>query len=246
MLRIGRVNYLNTEPLFYRLSGFEIVEGSPAELVKELREGRIDGGIVSSAELFLNPELYRALPGVSISSREKVCSVLLLSKRPVEEVRKIRITPSSLTSRYLLFYLLKEVYSLEVEEVVEGEDAFLSIGDEALRERDKFPYSYDLGEMWYREKGLPFVFALFLLRKDVDLDRARDLLEGLKGSLRAFFDDLEKGLCVSSDFEREYFLECIDYGLGTDHLRSLSIFFSFLERETGKPASDISDLFLPL
>ena len=246
MLRIGRVNYLNTEPLFYRLSGFEIVEGFPAELVKELREGKIDGGIVSSAELFLNPDLYRILPSISISSRERVCSVLLLSKKPIEEVRKIRITPSSLTSRYLLFYLLKEVYSLKAEEVVEGEDAFLSIGDEALREKDKFPYSYDLGEMWFREKGLPFVFALFLLRKDASLGQARELLERLKGSLKAFFDDLERGLCVNSEFEREYFLKCIDYGLEEDHLRSLSIFFSFLERETGKPAPDISDLFLPL
>ncbi len=246
MLRVGKVSYLNTEPLFYRLEGFDIVEGSPTELVKDLREGKIDAGIVSSAEVFLNPELYRVLPGISISSRERVCSVLLLSEKPIEEVRRVRITPSSLTSRYLLLYLLKEIYSQEVEEVVEGEDAFLSIGDDAIVERENFPYTYDLGEIWFREKGLPFVFALFLVRKEVPLTSAKDLLYGVRNSLSSFFRDLGRGINVNTEFEVEYFTKCIDYSLGDEHLRSLSSFFSFLERETGKPAPDISDLFLPL
>jgi len=246
MLKVGKVNYLNTLPLFYELEGFEIVEGSPAELVKEMREGRIDAGIVSSAELFFNPDLYRILPGLSISSREKVCSVLLLSHKRIEEVERIRITPSSLTSRYLILYFLKEVYGKDVEEVVEGEDALLSIGDDALREKESYPYSYDLGELWYRERGLPFVFALFLIRKEVSRPLGEDLYKGIKASLNRFYRNLREGKVRLSAFEREYFMKCIDYGLGEDHLRSLDLFFSFLERETGKPAPSISDLFLPL
>jgi len=135
-LRIGKVGYLNTAPLFYSLEGFEVREGHPSELVKELREGNIDAGIVSSAEFFFNPESYYILSDISISSRGKVCSVLLLSNKPIEEIERIRVTPNSLTSRFLLFYLLKRVYGKGVEEVTEGEDAFLAIGDEAIRLRN--------------------------------------------------------------------------------------------------------------
>jgi len=241
MLRIGKVAYSNTLPLFYSLSGFELVEGHPAELVKLLREGRIDAGIVSSVEYFFNPELYYVLPEVSISSRGKVCSVLLLSKKPIEEVSKVRITPSSMTSRHLLSYILKESYGLSFTEVSEGEDALLSIGDEALRLSDRFPFAYDLGEEWFRKTGLPFVFALFLVRKDAPKGRVLELQEGIRNSLRDFFSDLGAGKL--KDIRVDYFSSCIDYSLTEEHIQSLLRFFTFMERETGKPAPQTISLF---
>ncbi len=246
MLKVGKVSYLNTLPLFYSLEGFEIIEGHPSELVKALRKGIIDAGIVSSAEYFFNPESYFILPDISISSKGKVCSVLLLSKKPMQKVQRIKITPSSLTSRYLLFYLLKEVYDHEVEEVVEGEDAFLAIGDEALQLRENFPFIYDLGEEWFRTQRLPFVFALFLVRKDAPKERVYKLYEGIKSSLMKFFKDFKTGkvnLPANRGFLKEYFSKCIDYGLGEEHLESLKKFFSFMEKETGKPAPKIISLF---
>jgi len=241
---IGKVVYSNTLPLFYSLKGFDIVEGHPAELVKLLREGKIDAGIVSSVEYFFNPELYYVLPNVSISSRGKVCSVLLLSKKPIEEVRKVRITSRSLTSRYLLFYILKEVYRIEFNEVSEGEDALLSIGDDALRLKDSYPFVYDLGEEWFRKTGLPFVFALFLVRKDIDRVEASRLHKALLDSLKNFFSDVNLGrLGKLKNCNVEYLSTCIDYSLTDEHLRSLKKFFTFMEKETGKPAPGTISLF---
>ena len=248
MLRIGKVSYLNTLPIFYSLKGFEVIEGHPSELVKLLREGRIDAGIVSSAEYFFNPDIYWVLPNVSVSSRGRVCSVLLLSNKPIGEVRRVRITPNSLTSRFLLMYILKENYRLQVEEVSEGEDAFLAIGDEAIELRSSFTYAYDLGEEWFRLTGLPFVFALFLVRRDVPAGPVLDLKEGLDTSVRRFFEDLGSGrleLPGDGEFLRSYFSECIDYSLGWEHLRSLGKFFAFMEKETGKPAPETISLFRP-
>ena len=246
MLRVGKVGYLNTLPLFYRFEGFDTVEGHPSELVKLLREGKIEAGIVSSVEYFFNPESYWVLPNISVSSRGSVCSVLLLSRKPLEEVRRVRITPSSLTSRYLLIYILREVYRLRVEEVGEGEDAFLAIGDEAIQLRDSYPYAYDLGEEWFRQTGLPFVFALFLVRREVPRRDIVKLFENLRSSVESFFRDLRSGnLRLNGDLKR-YFCECIDYSLEEEHLRSLGRFFAFMERETGKPAPEVISLFHPL
>lgn len=236
-LKVGKVGYLNTVPLFYSLEGFDVVEGHPSELVKELRAGKIDAGIVSSAELFFNPESYYILSDLSISSKGKVCSVLLLSNEPMEEIERIRVTPNSLTSRFLLLYILKCIYGRKVEEVAEGEDAFLAIGDEAIQLRDKYPYTYDLGEEWFKATGLPFVFALFLVRREVPKGEVRRLKEEVEKSVERFYRDMREGRTpYSKGFYRRYFTECIDYSLGEEHLRALGKFFSFLEEETGKPA----------
>ncbi len=246
-MRIGKVSYSNTIPLFYSLKGFDIVEGHPSELVKKLRTGDIDAGIVSSVEVFFNPEDYFILPDMSISSRGRVCSVLLLSKKPVQDIKSVRITPSSLTSRYLLNFILKEVYGKRVSEVPEGEDAVLVIGDDALSLREEYEFACDLGEEWFNHTGLPFVFALFLVRREVPQRDAGRLYREARASVKKFFEDLERGkVRLSDEFLNRYLFECIDYSLGEEHLRSLELFFSFMERETGKPAPEISDLFLPL
>ncbi len=228
MLRVGRVSYKNTIPLFYKLSGFEVVEGVPAHLVKLLREGKIDAGIVSSAEYFFNPDKYLILPDVSISSRGRVCSVKLFSRVPLENVKSVKLSKASLTSRYLLFYIFEEKLGYVPEESEDAE-ALMLIGDEALEVRD-YPYTYDLAEEWFKMHGLPFVFALFLVRKEADLKEVKKLHEGIKRSLERFFKDLAEGE-VSEDF---YFTECIDYSLKEEHLKSLSLFFEYLARKFNK------------
>jgi chorismate dehydratase len=62
-------------------------------------------------------------------------------------------------------------------------DAFLLIGDDALRARNgvaEFPHVADLGGVWTEWTGLPFVFARWVARRDLrgaDRDRLCALLE---------------------------------------------------------------------
>lgn len=228
MLKVGKVSYLNALPLFYKLSDFHIVEGVPSQLVEMLRKGKIDAGIVSSVEYFFNPENYYILSDISISSRGSVCSVKLFSEKPIEKVERVKITKASLTSKYLLYYIFEEVLGKEVREE-EGEEAVLLIGDEAMNYEGK-KYVYDLGEIWYKIHGLPFVFALFLVRRNVEKSLAEKLKNELKKSLKSFFEDLEKGKFK----ENFYFKECIDYELKDEHLKSLNIFFDYLAKRFKK------------
>lgn len=245
MLTLGKVSYTNTLPIFYELQDYKIVEGHPSELAKLLREGKIHGGIISSVEIFFNPNLYRALRGVSISSRGSVCSVLILSDRPIEEIESISLTPRSLTSKYLALYVMKEIYRKEVRIVQENAQAKLLIGDEALKEAPFYPFVYDLGQEWFKATSLPFVFALFLVRREVSQEVALRLKGEIQDSIRRFFEDLRKGSLSLGDNDRKYLLECIDYSLGEEHITSLKEFFRFMEKETGHKAPDISALFLP-
>ncbi len=231
MLRIGKVYYLNTLPLFEFLDcGFvELVEGSPSELVHLLRNGEIDGGIVSSVEYFLNGDNYCVLPDISISSKRKICSVTIFSKKPLWEVGKFFITPESLTSRIFSLYLLRYIYGVQVKEVKNKEeaDAILLIGDDALSEtrEGRYPFVYDLAEEWYRIFRLPFIFALFLFRKDIVKSRHREIhifKEQVIGSISKFYNKLKKGeISFDSDYIDKYFLNCIDYSLTEEHKMSL-------------------------
>lgn len=239
MIKVGKVAYLNTMPLFYKWEdqNIQLVYGHPSELALKLRKGDIQAGIVSSVEYLINPNIYSYVSDISISSKEYACSVLIFSKVPLAEVKRVYLTPNSLTSKYLSVYVLEEVYGLKpiYTEERQGADSLLLIGDEALLEkkRGKFPYIYDLGHEWYKKHKLPFVFALFIVRKDAPQWLAQRIGELCSSSKEFFFKDLMQGKIELGGFEREelveYFTKCLHNGLGEKELTSLEIFMKFLD-----------------
>ncbi len=240
MYKVGKVNYMNTLPLFYRWSDAEIelVEGHPSYLVELLRMGEIQAGIVSSVEYLLSPQDYVYVPNVSISSREEVCSVFLFSKKSAHTIRTLYFTPTALTSKYLCMYILEEVYNTKPQTIQDPNfaDALLLIGDEALRAKklNKYPYAYDLAYEWYRVHKLPFVFALFLVRKEYSAELLERIERLCRTSVDAFFEDLKNGKISLKGYAqgelREYFTKCLSNDLGERELLSLEIFRKFLER----------------
>jgi len=236
MFKVGKVSYLNTVPLFYRFEDpkIELVEGEPSYLVSLLREGKIHAGIVSSVEYLFNRSQYRVVPGLCIASKRRVCSVLLFSKRPLLEIKRVYLTPASLTSKILCKHLLEDVYKLKPEYVEsrESADALLLIGDDALYEKrlGRFEYVYDLAEEWHKVYSLPFVFALFLVRKDADPSLDRLIEELALRSIKAFMRILHKEgwrwRAFSRDELKDYFYQCIDYFLDEEKDRSLELFGS--------------------
>jgi len=186
MLKVGKIEYLNTIPVYYGFSTGEVptenvkfVESVPSELNQMLRNGELDISVISSYEYILNSEKYLLLPNLSISAKKKVFSVLFLSNVPIHQLHRkdVWLTKSSMTSKELLKYILKEVYgvepnyryySLKEGNLPKNPTALLVIGDDALKfsQVKKFPFVYDLAEEWFNLFGLPFVFALWAVRKD--------------------------------------------------------------------------------
>jgi len=199
-------------------SGYEFIEGFPSTLNWLLRSGQIDISPSSSIEYLRYRNKYTFIEGHSISSKGPVGSILLLSRRPIEELegKTVLTSSQSETSVVLLDVILKKFYKIEcplkptddpLEVVLKDAEAYLSIGDDALKARKavtsyKFQipnkdkdsslvtrhssliYIYDLGDLWYRNTGLPFVFALWIVRKGCFTEKAE--------LLRRFIHDLNK------------------------------------------------------
>ncbi|MDY0189317.1 MAG: menaquinone biosynthesis protein [Desulfuromonas sp.] len=186
-LKLGHIDYLNCVPMFHHLAscGFTgaIIKGVPAQLNQLLAQGDIDVSPSSSFAYGQNFENYYLLPGHSISACSQVQSVLFFSPLPLEKLRgqRIYLTGESATSVNLLRVLLHEYYGWEqvqcevpkqpIEELLAQGKPVLLIGDRALKAalapENTDCIQYDLATLWHQCTGLPFVFALWIVRKSI-------------------------------------------------------------------------------
>jgi chorismate dehydratase len=191
-LRVGSVPYLVGRPLDEGLESepeIQLVRRVPAELVSMLRAGEIDVALVSSIELFRQPG-YRFIDGLAVAGDGFVASVQVFLRKPIEDVRTLALDPSSRTAATLVRVLFErriggaaglprarvELVETSTQTDVRalGTDAWLRIGDPALREwlASSPPPVFNPSQAWAERTGLPFVFACWIVRPDVELDEA--------------------------------------------------------------------------
>ena len=160
LVRLGRISYVNMAPVFYRLDHeVEEISGVPTELNERLISGDLDLAPISSIEWARHADRLRILPRLCVGSEGAVDSIQLVSRCPLEQVRRVAVTPESATSVVLTKVLLPEADHVPLGEEA---DAKLLIGDAALKSafEDPTPH-YDLGWLWLERTGLPMVFAVF-------------------------------------------------------------------------------------
>ena len=175
-LRLCSVDYLNSAPLVWGLlhgegrGRFDLTFRVPSECAELVATGGVEIGNIPVIELArLNLEM---VPGVGVASRGAVRSILLISKRPLGEIRTLAADSSSRTSVALTRIILSRRYGVEprftphapdLVAMLESADAALIIGDPALRlDIDALPYHVaDLGQEWTEMTGLPMVFAVW-------------------------------------------------------------------------------------
>lgn len=259
-LRIGRIPYANLFPIFYTLetkfdcSSYEFVEGAPSKLNKMLSNGEVDLSPSSSIEYLRNPSHYKYIDGISISSRGPVGSIFLFTARPVEQLREstVYVSSQSETSIALLNIILKKFYRenciLKVSDNPEnsGGESFLLIGDDALKyksqkEKHGMQLVYDLGELWYEKTGLPFVFALWIVRKELYAEKnfkhelfdkfTKDLSKAKEIALRNLPEIAKHSPMkrfMSEDDIISYWNK-LDYELSDEHKKGLELFNKYLK-----------------
>jgi chorismate dehydratase len=145
--RISVVQYLNTAPLVRGfthgpLQGrYDLSFTVPSLCAEALRSGAADVAIIPAIEYQRIPGLV-VLPDLSIASKERVRSLLLVSKTPIREVRRIALDRSSRSTQALTRILCEDRWSItpefsqatpDVAEMLQSADAALLIGDPALR-----------------------------------------------------------------------------------------------------------------
>ena len=240
---IGSVPYLNARPLvnwFYTEagagSGIEVIERPPSELAVMLETGEIDAALVSSFASFQHPE-YVHVPGISISGQDEIRSVRAFAKIPFSMIHSCAMDTSSLTSVAMLTILLAEMYDVfpqrinhkpDLQAMLSAADAALLIGDPGMLADGDGLQVLDLGEAWRKKFRLPFVYALWLGKKERITD---DLVTALqtakeygKTKYRELADEEAIRLGVTSDVCFSYFTDVMDYDLEDEHLEALSLF----------------------
>lgn len=177
-MRIGAVSYLNTKPLVYRLRHLapqhDLIFDIPSRLADDLAAGLLDVALIPSAEFFGKKD-YKIVSDACIACRGPVRSVQLLSRVPIADARSLALDEGSRTSAVLVQVLLKQLWGasprlstlpMDAPPYSVDADALLVIGDRAMHPPlGLFAEKFDLGEVWCRWTGLPFVFAMWVARR---------------------------------------------------------------------------------
>ncbi len=194
-LRVGEISYTNCFNIFHCLRrslpapGVEFHAAAPAELNHLLSRGGIDLSISSSVEYARHAGDYFLLPRYCIGATGPIWSIRLFSRVPIGELdgREVILTGESETTVVLLKIILSKFYGFrntfrteltDLEPALDRAPAVLLIGDKALAAGMRAQAGinvYELSEIWLERTGLPFVFALWTLRREALAAKAAPL-----------------------------------------------------------------------
>ena len=240
-IRVGAVSYLNTKPFIYGLEHgpvkdqIELVVDYPANLVKLLKEDKIDIGLIPVGAL---PGLgeYHIVSDYCIGTEGEVASVAVFSEVPMDEIEEVYLDYQSRTSVLLCKLLFEKHWKKDVKfisaeddsyiEKIKGRTAGLIIGDRALQNRSKFSHIYDLGLGWREMTGLPFVFAVWVSLKQADFSFEDKFNQSLAKGVSEF-DSINESSFNSYDVHK-YITLNLSYELNNLKNRGLEYFISNL------------------
>ena len=209
-----------------------------------LHRGQFDVGLVPVAEALLHDD-YDIVDGIAIGSRGEVQSVFLAHRVPVKTLKRVAVTTASRTSAWLVRVILKYGYGVEPEfypkpagAKLSEHEAMMVIGDEAIwyatRSPDPNIESLDLGEAWLKLTGLPFVFAVWVLRRGVATGTSLpQLLRDAKANGLAHLEEIVQDSTEATPaYRREYLSRYVAYDLGELEKQGIRRFQQYL-REMG-------------
>ena len=192
-LRYGRIAYVNVLPVEAAFDAgalvrdVEVFGAVPAQLNAAMSDGRIDAGAISAAHFLAHQDRFARMADLCIAADGPVRTVLFVSPKPPALLgdAAIAVTSHSASGKALLAALLGRFPDVRPRyEVVDdalsaaraGRPA-LVIGDDALVARAELPQAqiHDLGEAWRRWTGLPFVFAVWAVRRETLETRPGDV-----------------------------------------------------------------------
>ena len=261
--RISAISFLNTAPLMWDFERtpvgreYEISYTIPSLCAEALQAGAADIGLIPAVTYLSIPDLA-ILPGVAIAAEDYVRSILLVARKPLEDVRTVAADVSSRTSVVLCDLLLRRWFPAqrdgsrqreftrcepELEAMLEKHDAALLIGDSALRVDTTLHAVFDLAHEWRAMTGKPFCFAFWAVRWEAarpgmvaHFAESRD--HGLRPeSLDVLAREWAPRAGISEGAVRSYLTKNIHYDLDAPVLEGLRFFLELAREEGLLPAA---------
>ncbi|MGD1276552.1 MAG: menaquinone biosynthesis protein [Tepidisphaeraceae bacterium] len=237
VLHVGSVSYLNAKPLIYGLEDdprLQLDLEVPARLLEGLRTRRYDLALLPVIDYQRHAGL-KLVPAGGIGCDGPTLTVRIFSAEPIEKIQTLACDRDSHTSTVLAQILLAERWGLKPKLVdlaaadAAAHTAVLLIGDKVVRRQppDK-PRHIDLGALWKELTGMPFVFAVWTTRAEVDLGDLPQRLERAKRLALAHVDAIVRqhaaALGWPVDLARQYLGELLKYDIGPSQLQAIRRF----------------------
>ncbi|MCC7407017.1 MAG: menaquinone biosynthesis protein [Phycisphaeraceae bacterium] len=201
--RIAAVSFLNTKPLVHGFDDLVREAGKtrapklqlhvPSRLLASLESGKADLALCPVIDYFRSERPLTLVPCGGIGCQGPTLTVMLYSRKPWRDVTDLHADTDSHTSVALaqiilhgLFRCRPKLHRLTRSQVHfdhAGPPTVLLIGDKVVTHappRRLYPHQLDLGQAWLELTGLPFLFAVWMARPEVDLGDWPLRLDGLK------------------------------------------------------------------
>ncbi|MFE7114231.1 menaquinone biosynthetic enzyme MqnA/MqnD family protein [Streptomyces sp. NPDC057654] len=265
--RVGHIQFLNCLPLYWGLArtgtllDLELTKDTPEKLSEQLVSGELDIGPITLVEFLKNADDLVALPDIAVGCDGPVMSCVIASQVPLDQLDRGRVAlgSTSRTSVRLAQLLLAEQYKVEPDyytcppdlgQMMQEADAAVLIGDAALRAKMHYGPKlgldvHDLGQMWKDWTGLPFVFAVWAVRRDY-LERepriVRKVHEAFLASRDVSLEEVGKVAEQAARWETfdapllERYFTTLDFRFGAEQLAGVAEFARRTGPTTGFPA----------
>ncbi len=182
------VSYLNSKPFEYGLKHteltqeMEVITANPALCATLFENHTADIALIPVGALHDFSD-YKTITDYCIGCDGDVRTVCIFSNEDIQACKRLYLDNHSRTSYLLSKIIMEEHFGLHPEycqlDINQFEpnlgDAVLMIGDKVFQYENSFRFKYDLGAIWKKWTGLPFVFAVWIARPELDNQTEQNL-----------------------------------------------------------------------
>jgi len=254
---LGCVSFLNSKPLIEPLLTNPAVRvhfAVPSHLLDLVESAAVSTALMSVVDFQTSHTPLVLLPAGMIGCDGPTLTVRLYSRVPPAHIRTLHGDTDSHTSVILAQLILRERFGIAppllplsaAQTAADTPESMLLIGDKVVNaspDPAAYPHQLDLGEQWKLLTGLPFVFAMWMIRADraaaegasigrllADARRAGAAMTGELLDRHA----VEKGW--PRDLARRYFTEYLRYEVTPAARQGLARFFELADMHALLPA----------
>lgn len=249
-IKITAVSYYNTLPFVYGLThsgllnDFQLSLDVPSECARKLIDDEADIGLIPVGAL---PSIsgYKLLGNLCIGADKDVKSVLLLANTDLHNIKTIYLDTDSKTSVNLVRILAKRYWGIHPKWISlsqlrgkpANDEGMVLIGDKTFGLCRQYPFCFDLAGEWIKFTGLPFVFAVWVSKKNVPADFESSFQAALTWGIGHREESIAMAgkLHITEQQLTSYLKNDISYLLDDQKIKGMELFLKYMSEDDSVP-----------
>ena len=234
-IKLAIVDYHNTSTfikgleLLQKSYPLEIIRTHPSDCAKMFENNEVDVSLVPVGALN-DIENYNIVTDYCIGCVGNVYSVAIFSNHELKDCKVLYLDCESRSSNALAKIICEEYLSLDITYIKEEAKlktderaAYVLIGDKVFSKESSFKYKYDLGSLWQKFTGLPFTFAVWIARPEIDPQFIKDLNKSFAEKVLDIEGVIDLQLSPNLSL-KTYLSDYISFNLNAEKLKAMESF----------------------